>query len=39
MGKSLDIHADISNAFGDNQKLATRHYVEYGFNEGRNVVT
>ena len=23
------------HTFGDNQELATKHYVEYGFNEGR----
>ena len=34
----LTSNADLSNAFGDNQDLATRHYVRYGFNEGRTIV-
>ena len=34
----LNSYADLSNAFGDNQDLATRHYVEHGFWEGRTVV-
>ena len=34
----LNSYADLSKAFGDNQDLATRHYVEHGFGEGRTVV-
>ena len=34
----LNSYADLSNAFGDNQDLAIRHYVEHGFAEGRKVV-
>ena len=34
----LNSYADLSNAFGDNQDLATKHYVEHGFNEGRSLV-
>ena len=34
----LNNYADLGNAFGDNQDLATRHYVEHGFAEGRTVV-
>ena len=28
-------YADLRNAFGTNEELATKHYVENGFNEGR----
>ena len=31
----LNNYADLRNAFGNDQELATKHYVEYGFNEGR----
>ena len=31
----LNNYADLKKAFGNNQELATKHYVEYGFNEGR----
>ena len=34
----LSRYADLRNAFGDNQALATKHYVEHGFAEGRTVV-
>ena len=34
----LNSYTDLSNAFGDNQDLATKHYVEHGFTEGRTVV-
>ena len=34
----LSSYDDLQNAFGDNQDLATRHYVEHGFGEGRTVV-
>ncbi len=34
----LNSYSDLENAFGDNQALATRHYVEHGFAEGRTVV-
>ena len=34
----LSSYDDLQNAFGDNQDLATRHYVEHGFGEGRSVV-
>jgi len=29
------IDVDKKNAFGNDQELATKHYVEFGFNEGR----
>jgi len=31
----LNNYADLRNAFGNDQELATKHYVEFGFNEGR----
>ena len=31
----LNNYSDLRNAFGDNKKLATKHYVEFGFKEGR----
>ena len=31
----LNNYADLRNAFGNDKELATKHYVEYGFNEGR----
>ena len=34
----LSRYGDLSTAFGTNQDLATRHYVEHGFAEGRTVV-
>ena len=34
----LSRYIEKSNAFGDNQDLAIRHYVDHGFAEGRNVV-
>ena len=34
----LNSYSDLQKAFGDNQELATRHYVEHGFAEGRTVV-
>ena len=34
----LNNNADLRNDFGDNQDLATKHYVEHGFAEGRTVV-
>ena len=35
MQSYLHNYSDLRNAFGDNQELATKHYVEFGFNEGR----
>ena len=32
---NLNNYADLRSAFGTNEELATKHYVEYGFNEGR----
>ena len=31
----INNHADLKNAFGSDHALATKHYVENGFNEGR----
>ena len=31
----LNNYADLKNAFGNDHTLATKHYVENGFNEGR----
>ena len=31
----LNNNADLRSAFGNDHPLATKHYVEYGFNEGR----
>ena len=31
----LNNYADLKNAFGNDHELATKHYVENGFNEGR----
>ena len=34
----LNSYTDLSNSFGNDQDLATRHYVRHGFNEGRTLV-
>ena len=34
----LNNYADLRNAFGTNEELATKHYVEYGFNEGNRLL-
>ena len=31
----LNNYGDLKSAFGNDQGLATKHYVESGFNEGR----
>ena len=31
----LNNYADLKNAFGNDHILAKKHYVEFGFNEGR----
>ena len=31
----LNKNADLSKTLGTNQDMAKKHYVEYGFNEGR----
>ncbi len=31
----LNNYGDLRNAFGNNQELATKHYVKSAFNEGR----
>ena len=31
----LNNYGDLRNAFGNDKELATKHYVEYGFYEGR----
>ena len=31
----LNNYADLKNAFGNDLELATKHYVEFGFNEGK----
>ena len=32
---NLNNYADLRSAFGNDQKLAAKHFVETGFNEGR----
>ena len=34
----LNSYSDLQNAYGDNQDLATKHFVEHGFAEGRTFV-
>ena len=31
----LTNYADLRNIFGNEQEFATKHYVEFGFEEGR----
>tara|TARA_B100001287_G_C22379889_1_gene388302 strand:+ start:124 stop:246 length:123 start_codon:yes stop_codon:yes gene_type:complete len=31
----FNTRTDLGNAFGNDKELAPKHYVEYGFNEGR----
>ena len=31
----LNNYSDLANAFGNDHTLATKHYVESGFSEGR----
>ena len=33
--KFRNLYSDLSAAFGDDQTLALKHYIEYGFSEGR----
>ena len=35
----LATHPDLMMAFGSNGAAATRHYVQYGFHEGRTITS